>query len=184
MTNKTSRKNTASSLTMAGNIDGDVFTRFAVFNAFVLHKAWRNPLIFAACMTAFSVVCFAVRKTHEQAVLLGTVLLAVGLVLPAVWLGMFFYSVKRQVKINGLSPTKAQYFVTLAPDEIRVTKGEEKAEYHWKEIFRAFHVKGCIYLYVTSDRAYLMPDCEDTKAAWEIISSCLPPEKVLAKAPL
>ena len=184
MARNTSGNSGASFLTMAGNIDGKVFTRFAFFDAFVRKKGWRNPVILAAIMTAFSVICFTAGRTREQGKLLGTVLLAVGLVLPCVWFGLFFFSVKQQVKINGLSPAKAQYFVTLFPERICVTKGEDRTEYTWEEVHMAYHVKGCIYLYVTPARAYLMPDCNDTKAAWEIISSCLPAEKVLAKAPV
>ena len=169
---------------MAGNIDGSVFRRFAVYDSFVRKKGWRNPVIFAGIMTAFAVACFAMRKTHEQAMLLGWVLLGVGLVLPIVWFGMFFVSINAQITRNGLSPTKAQYFVTLAPDKIQVTRGEEKAEYQWEDIYMACHVKGCIYLYVSSARAYLMPDCKDTPAAWEKITASLPAEKILAKEPV
>ena len=31
---------------MAGNIDGSVFRRFAVYDSFVRKKGWRNPVIF------------------------------------------------------------------------------------------------------------------------------------------
>ena len=168
-------------LTMTGNIDGTVFRNFAFFDSFVRKKGWRNPVIFACIMTAFAAVCFAARKTHEQAAMLGGVLLAIGLLLPAVWFALFYVSVSKQVKINGLSATKAQYYVLLSPEKIRVIRGEERAEYEWKSVYMAYRVKGCIYLYVTSARAYLMPDCDDTQKAWEMITSLLPAEKVLAK---
>ena len=71
------------SLTMTANIDGNTFIRFALFDTFRLKKRWKSPVTFAAIMTGFAVICFAVRKTHDQAPLLGTVLLAAGLVLPA-----------------------------------------------------------------------------------------------------
>ena len=177
-------KNQEKPLTMAGNIDGEAFMRFACFNAFVRNRAWRNPAIFAGIMVSFAIVCFIAGKTRSQGTLLGAVLLAVGIVLPVVWFALFFQSVKRQVKINGLSSTKAQYFVTLAPDEIRVAKGEERAQYSWDEVHMAYRVKGCIYLYVTPQQAYLMPDCADTENAWSLITSQLPAEKVLAKVPV
>ena len=105
-------------LTIHGNIDKRTFFRFAVFDSLVRKKAWRNPLLFALIMSAFATVCFMGRGRHEQAGLIGGVLLGIGLLLPLVWFGMFFASVNRQAKLNGLSAEKTQYTVTLSPEKI------------------------------------------------------------------
>ena len=174
-------KQTASALTLAGNIDREVFLRFAAFDTFVRKKAWRNPALFAAILTGFALVCFAGRKTHAQAVLVGSVLLGVGLLLPLVWLGMFYASVSAQARRSGLSAAKAQYYVTLFPERIHVRKGNEEADYPWDEVYRAYRVRGCLYLYVSASRAFLLPECESSDRAWEIIAASLPPEKVVKK---
>lgn len=166
------------SLTMTANIDGDTFIRFAVFDTFRLKKRWRSPAAFAAIMTGFAILCFAVRKSHAQAALLGTVLLAAGLVLPAVWFMMYMFSVRNQVKKNGLSERKAQYFVLLSEDKIKVVKGQEEVTHAWEEVYTAYRAKGCIYLYMNLNRAYLLPDCDNTEQAWAIITAQIPPEKV------
>jgi len=170
-----------SPLTMLGNIDKRTFSAFAVYDSLVRKRAWRSPLIFALIMSGFALVCFLARKTHEQAVLLGGVLLGVGLILPVVWFGMFFASVKRQAKRSGLSPDKPQYFVTLTPEKIHVEKGKEQADFAWKDAHMARRVKGCIYLYVSPARAFLLPDCKDSDRAWEIISTMLGDVKVTDK---
>lgn len=158
-----------STLTMSGNIDRDTFIRFALFDSFRLKKRWKNPLIFAGIFMFFALVCFLGRETHEQAVLMTLVLLAVGLLLPAVWFVMYMYSLNIQVKKNNLSSSHAQYFVLLGEKEGQVIKGEEKACYSWKTIPAAYRVRGCIYLYVSDTRAYLMPDCEDSDRAWHFL---------------
>ena len=174
-------KEDLSPVTIACKIDQKTFTHFAVFDTLVRKKGWRNPVLFALIMSAFAVVCFLARKTHAQAVLLGGVLLGVGLCLPIVWFGMFFSSVKRQAARSGLSPDKAQYFVTLLEEKIFVSKGKEKADFKWEDAYLARRVKGCIYLYVAPTRAFLLPDCEQTEQAWKIITQKLEPGKLQVK---
>ena len=168
-------------LTIACNIDQNTFKRFAVFDTLVRKKGWRNPALFALIMSAFAVICFLGRKSHAQAVLLGGVLLGIGIILPLVWFGMFFASVKRQAARSGLSPDKTQYFVTLSGEKIHVEKGKEAADFQWKEAYLARRVRGCIYLYVSQNRAFLLPDGEQTEQAWEIIAEKMEPGKTQIK---
>ena len=168
-------------VTVACKIDRETFTRFAVYDALVRKKGWRNPALFALLMSAFAILCFLGRKTHAQALLLGGVLLGVGLLLPAVWLGMFFSSVRRQAGRSGLSPDKAQYFVTLSEEKIFVSKGKETADFPWQDAVLARRVRGCIYLYVSPTRAFLLPDSEKTEQAWKIITAMLDPGKIQVK---
>lgn len=163
--------------TIPANLDRHDFVQFALFNTFRLKKRWKSPLIFFCIMAAFAAVCFAVRKTHDQAVLLGTVLLSVGLVLPAAWFLMFLSSVRAEAKKHGLSKTKAQYFTLLSRDSFKVIRDKDEAAFSWADLYMAYRVKGCIYLYANADRAYLLPDCEDSDAAWDLICSRLPEEK-------
>jgi len=166
------------SLTIPCNIDKRTFFRFAVYDSLGRKKGWRSPVLFALIMSAFAAVCFAGRETHAQATLIGGVLLGVGLLLPLIWFGMFFASVNRQAKQSGLSPSKSQYEVTLAPDKIHVTKGKEAADFAWDAVHLVYRDKGCIYLYVSPTRAFLLPDGEKTEKAWEILTARVAPEKI------
>lgn len=178
---ETNMKENLKSLTLACKIDRQTFTRFAVYDTLKRKKAWRNPVLFALIMSAFAAVCFLVRRTHAQATLLGGVLLGVGLILPLVWFGMFFSSVRRQAVRSGLSPDKAQYYVTLNEEKIHVSKGKETADFQWQDAYLARREKGCIYLYVAPTRAFLLPDCEQTEQAWALITEKLEPGKVQSK---
>lgn len=175
-------KESLKSVTVPCRIDRKVFMRFAVYDSLVRKKGWRNPVLFMLIMSAFAAVCFLVRKTHAQAVLLGSVLLGVGLVLPIVWFGMFFSSVSRQAKRSGLSPDRAQYYVTLSEEKIHVSKGKETADFAWQDTYLARRVKGCIYLYVSPARAFLLTEGAESVQAWAIITAALDPKKVQDKA--
>lgn len=166
------------SVTIDCTIDQETFTRFAVYDTLVRKKGWRNPALFALIMSAFAVWCFLGRETHAQATLLGGVLLGIGLLLPGVWLGMFFSSVRRQARRSGLSRDKAQYYVTLSDEKIFVSKGRETAAFQWPEAVLARRVRGCIYLYVSPTRAFLLTDGDKTAQAWEIITANMAPEKI------
>ena len=175
-------KESLKSVTVPCKIDRKVFMRFAVYESLVRKKAWRNPVLFALIMSSFAAVCFLVRKTHAQAVLLGSVLLGVGLILPIVWFGMFFSSVSRQAARNGLSPDRAQYYVTLSEEKIHVSKGKETADFSWQDTYLARRVNGCIYLYVSPTRAFLLTEGKESAQAWAIITAALDPAKVQDKA--
>lgn len=168
-------------VTVECRIDRETFTRFAVYDALVRKKGWRNPALFALLMSGFAILCFLGQEKHAQAVLLGGVLLGVGLLLPAVWFGMFFSSVRRQAARSGLSPDKAQYFVTLSDEKIFVSKGKETADFQWQDAVLARRVRGCIYLYVSPTRAFLLTDSEKTEPAWDIITAKLAPGKIQVK---
>ena len=168
-------------LTISAKIDQKTFRRFAIYDTLVRKKGWRSPALFALIMTAFAAVCFLARGKREQATLLGGVLLGVGLILPLVWLGMFLASVRRQGKRSGLSPDTIQYLVTLSEEKIHVEKGKERADFQWKDAYLARRVKGCIYLYVSAARAFLLPDCEDSDRAWALITEKLGPDRVQRK---
>ena len=165
-------------ITIPATIDSHDFLSFALFDTFRRKKRWKTPLLFACIMSAFAIVCFAMRKTRAQAALLGTVLLSLGLVLPLVWFLWFLSSVKKEGKKHSLSKTKAQYFTRLGPEKVKVIQGKNEADFLWKDLYMAYRIKDCIYLYVNPNRAYLLPECDDSDAAWKLITSLLSPEKI------
>ena len=166
-------------LTIPATIDSSDFISFALFYTFRRKKRWKMPLLFAIIMSAFAIVCFAMRKTRAQATLLGTVLLSIGLILPLVWFLWFLNSVKTEGKKHNLSKTKAQYFTRLGPEMIKVIQGKNETDFLWEDLFMAYRTKGCIYLYVNPNRAYLLPECEDSDSAWELAIAHLPKNKIM-----
>ena len=140
-------------------LDGALFRRFALFNAFRRQRRWVRPLLFAAIFGGFAAVCFL--SGRAQGPLLGTVLLLVGLGLPLVWVAAFLLQVRGQIKQAGLSKARPVYTVVLRPDGLHVHregKDAQALDLPWTKVYAACLVRGCIYLYVSPVQAFLLPE--------------------------
>lgn len=160
-------------------LDAAEFMRFSWFDAFRHKKVWRRPALFAAILGAAAAVCFALRE-RRGAVLLGAVLVVVALGLPAAWFLSFYLSLRRQSA--GLAGGK--YVYTLEPHEggrgLSVDNGAERADYPWDRIFRVYRTKAAVYIYVTPQRAFLIPNgCagEGMERLWALICRQVPEDR-------
>ena len=140
-------------------LDERTFKKFAVFDMFILRKKWVRPVVFSLIMLGFAAVALLVRK--EQSGMIAAVLLAVGIGLPVVYIGTFLSQVNMQAVRHKLKPARNVYTVALREEGVRVTNSqrkEEPLEMEWASVYKAFRRKGCIYLYVTAAKAFLLPD--------------------------
>lgn len=165
------------SAAVRAELDGKTFQRFALFDAFYRKKVWRRPALFAAILGASAAVCFLFHG-RRGAVPLGVVLLAVGLGLPGAYFLSYRLSVRAQAKGLDAGRGKTAYTVRLDGASVRVTAGEEQAEFPWEGLLCAYRVKGCVYLYAAERRAFLLPDACGGDRAWTVIRDNLPREKV------
>lgn len=156
-------------------INGAVFRRFALFDTFSRQGRWKSPAVFAAIFLTAAAICFAMRSRREGAVLLGVVLLAVGLGLPAVYVVNFLLSVQRRGKL--LDGSKTAYTLHFRESGLLVLAGRERAEFPWEKIFHAYRAEDCIYLYVTGQKAFLLPEGAQAQDAWTLLERLLPAEK-------
>ena len=168
------------SITVNVILDDKIFRRFAIFENFHRKQIWRPPLIFAAIMSAFACLCFVLRARAEQAVMMGSVLLIIGLGLPAAYIGLFFKSIKFQIKTMGLNVPRNVYSLRLSHDGARVISGDKPALFEWRNMFGAYRDAGCTYLFVESNKAFLLPDGQAEEGAdiWEFLIEYLPAEKL------
>ena len=168
-------------ITVAVKLDEKTFKRFARFDMFALRKKWIRPALFSLILIAFAVIALLTRK--EQSGLIAAVLLVVGIGLPLVYIGTFLSQVNMQAARAKLKPARPVYTVTMRDEGIRIVndqKAEEPQEVSWNSIYKAFRKKGCIYLYVTPAKAFLLPskqaDAPDYDV-WEFIRDHLGREK-------
>lgn len=165
-------------------LDEKTFRKFVVFNYLNRERRWISPFIFTCIMSTCACLCFIMRHTAEHAVLLGCVLLLLGLGLPAFHLWSFFSLIKSQVKAYKLEKPQPVYSLKLSdePDGVYVTNpGGESAQYEWSTLHSAYRVAGCVYLYVSANKAFLLPDGqaeEGTDALWSMLTGMLPPKKL------
>lgn len=153
------------------------FLRFSRFDVLRHRKLWRSPALFAAILGASAAVCFLMHET-SGAVVLGTVLLAAGLGVPAAYFLSYYLSLRKQIQKEGLAQPKYVYTLSLQdPGGISVDNGREHAVYSWEQVFHAYRDADATYLYITPQRAFLLPhDCVPGGAdgLWELIGRKLP----------
>lgn len=170
------------SITVAVQLDAGLFRRFALFDTLIRQKRWAPPALFFGIMLFFSLICFSLYGQKEQAALLGGVLLAVGLLLPAGYLLSFWLSIRAQIKKLGLRGGRQVYTVTLDPKKgIAVSAGKERALRPWDQVHGVYAVKDCIYLYVTPRQAYLLPLAQvegGEESLRDLLRSALPPQRL------
>lgn len=146
-------------ITIHVKMDRQTFRRFALFDTFRLKKRWCKPALFCAILLVFAAVAFAAGR--EQSALIGSVLLLVGLGLPAVYVGTYLSQLNAQAKKLRLDPPRPVYTLRLAQEGVTIQndmKAEATVSLEWKNIHAAWRDKGCIYLYATPARAFLLPD--------------------------
>ena len=142
-------------ITVTSVVDGKTFREFARFDVMRRQRRWLRPALFALVFTGFSLIAFSQSGRKEHAALLGGVLLAVGLALPAAYFLSFFLSVRRQSRqFDGKT---AAYRLTLGESGLTVTKGGDTLSCPWERLCAVHRLKSCICLYVDRQHAFLLP---------------------------
>ena len=167
-------------LLIPARITPDVFREFAVFDAMIRQKRWRGPLAFTLVFGALSAVCYTQAGSIRGAGLLGTVLLAVGLGLPAAYFVNFFLSVKAQGGKLGGENAPISYTVRLREEGVMAEQGKEKMTLSWQQLHGAVRLSHSVCIYVTPRQAYLMPGEageKDGEELWDWVREHMPQEK-------
>lgn len=165
-------------ITIAVRPDRTTFVRFALFDTFVQKRRWARSALFSAILLAFAIVGAFV-PNRAEAPPLTAVLASVGIGLPAAYFFMYLASVRKKAKALKLDGRRTVYTLRLtdAPDGIRVAGTDETASYQWSGAYGAWRARGCVYLYVTKERAFLLPDGQATAGAaalWAFLAARLP----------
>lgn len=151
-------------------LDSKTFKEFTVFDCLKRRKAWKSPVTFALIMSISALVCFIMHKV-DGAVLLGTVLLVLGLGMPIVYFVTFFFNLNEEPKKQNLTNGRYVYTVDLQPSAIHVKNEKEEASYEWDKAYHAYRNYDAIYLYITPERAFIIPsDKTEQDKVWALIS--------------
>lgn len=167
-------------LLIPARITPDVFREFAVYDAMCRQKRWRGPLVFALVFMALSALCYTQAARLRGAGLLGTVLLAVGLGLPAAYFVNFFLSVKNQGGRLGGENAPIAYTVRLREEGVLAEQGRDRMELGWQQLHGAVRLEHSVCIYVTPRQAYLLPGEageKDGGEIWAWVREHMPEEK-------
>lgn len=162
-------------------LTAEAFRRFTIFDLLRRRKLWRSPATFAAILTACAGICFLMHHV-DGAVMLGSVLLAVGLGMPVIYFFNFFSSLRKQIITLGLTRPQLVYTLNLTAKAqgIAVKNDREHAEYTWSKIHHVYRDLIATYLYITPERAFILPhSCieEGPDALWKLIEKKVAPAK-------
>ncbi len=149
----------AGSLVFPVKLDEKTFRRFAFYDTFRVRRKWVKPLVFCLIFLAFAFIAMISQKAEGGK--LAAVLLVVGLGLPLVYTGTFLSQVNMQCARYKLKPARSVYTLTLGPDTLLVhndQKAEEDLVLSWSQVPAAFRRRKCVYLYVSPQKAFLLPE--------------------------
>lgn len=167
------------SIRIEAKITPEAFREFSYFDAMRRQKRYKGPLLFFLIMGAAACVCFTQTGRRENAAFLGSVLLIVGLGLPAVYLVSFFSSVRKNAKRLARKDVPTAYTVLLSPGGISIPVGEKTLKYPWDRVFYVYRIRLSTCVYVEAGRAYMLPlqEPETEERLWAMICEMLPAEK-------
>lgn len=157
----------------------EIFRRFTLFDMMKRRKVWRSPAIWAAILCTSATICFLMNHVRG-AVLLGCVLVFVGVGMPLSYFANFASSLRKQILTLGLSRPQHVYTLILTEKAkgIQVSNEKEQAAYEWKRIHHAYRDLYATYLYITPQRAFLLPHTcieEGADALWQLLDKKLTP---------
>lgn len=175
-------------VTIHVQVNDKIFRRFALYDTFRLRRRMNGPLMFASLFFIFGVICFVLRD-KPQAGMLGIVLMAIGLILPGIYVWTFLRQVKGECRKMHLDRMRPVYTLTLAPEKITVVndmKREAEVTLPYKTLTGVWRDKNAFYLYANTQRAFILPDGQadvSPTELYDILKARLPEKKLFGKRP-
>ena len=121
----------------------------------------------------------ALRSIGAEPETLAGILVGVGIAIPLMFFGLYFLQVKAQVAERKLKDRPGVYTIHLREDGVSIVNdqhAEDPIDLPWPSLAAAYRVPGCIYLYVNSEHAFLLPDGQanvSQDAVWECLNNNL-----------
>ena len=154
-------------------LDADTYRRYCNFDAFRRRRKWFTPLMASMCLIAVSM--FLLLRQDRAYTTAAGVLMGLGIAVPMVFFGLYFIQQQAQIVGQGLKGGQPIYSIRLAEEGIRVTndrRSEPSVDMDWSGLYAAFRRRGCVYLYVSPERALILPDGQASvsdAALWSFI---------------
>lgn len=144
-------------------LDEKSYRSFALFDRLIRTGNWKRPLAFFSIFVLLAMVSFIAAALGKQgALLLGSVLLMIGIVIPATHYYRFISGLSQWVSRLGLKGKNKRYAYTLAfmenPRALTVYDANKKSlVFPWKDFHGVWCRKEAVYLYVEAGKAYILP---------------------------
>jgi len=139
------------------------FKDFIVYDSKTKQRRFKTIVALTVCLFMLSTFCFASVDTYKNIGTVGSILVALCVIIPTWYFNSFRNSIKEQTKRMKLTNPRHVYTVHLnqGAKGVELYYPEEEAPagtYMWDEISGAWRSRNAIYLYVTDTQAILIPD--------------------------
>lgn len=175
-------------VTVHVKINAGIFRRFAMFDAFRLHRRWKAPALFALILIAFSISAFLMTGKTQSA-MIGNLLLVIGLGLPLAYVLHFLMQVRDQCKRLGLRQLRPAYTLNMNEKHLRIINDmnpEPEVSLTWDSLYGAWRGDMAYYIYAGPSRAFILPDGQyalSPAAMYDYLKERLPQGRMHGKRP-
>lgn len=159
----------ARSIFIPVHLDPPALRRFCAFDAFVLRRRWFWPVMIGMVLITLSLG--GLLQLVPMAETSAGLMMGLGLAVPLVAFGLYLILIEAQVARQGLKQKPLMYTLTLTPEGVAVTGAQgdhSPVRLSWEGLWGAFRRRGCIYLYATPQRAFILPDGQASAAPEEV----------------
>ena len=157
-------------------LDAATFRHFCNFDALRRRRLWYWPALIG--LVLMCVASFLLLRGQGSGAAAG-VLMGIGIAVPAGAFALYAIQIEAQVASQGLKASPPVYSLRLAPEGLRIVndrKDEPPIDVPWDRVHAAFRDKGAAYLYVTPQRAFILPDGQASAsdaAVWQALREYL-----------
>ena len=146
-------------ITIPVKLDARTYRDYCRFDTMVMRRRWFKPVLAGMlCATLALAGLLSGQPGLDGA---AGVFAGLGLAIPAMFFALYLLQVRAQVSERKLADAPLIYTVTLGADAVDIQnaqKAEAPVTLPWPELAAAYRVRGCVYLYVNSEHALLLPD--------------------------
>lgn len=165
------------------HLDARTFRRYCAFDAFKRQRRWYWPVL--TSMLLITAALAGLLGLIPMSAALSGLLMGLGLAVIMLNVGLYLLNVETQVARQRLKDRPLVYTLCLDEDGVRVTNGqntESAVALPWDGLWAAYVNKGDVYLYVSPDRALILPEGQadvSREALWSFLEKHLGKGKCL-----
>ena len=146
-------------ITVRVRLSAKQFRSFCAFDTFRRKRRHLPILIVTSVLFTFGLWYLLFAKGGSGAV--AGLLIGLTIAVPMVTFGLYVIQIESQVSRQGLTAAPEVYALHLSPDGVRISglhRSSGTVSLSWIQIWAAYRARAAVYLYVSEDRAFILPD--------------------------
>ena len=166
------------------HIDPAMFRRYCAFDTFRRQRRWYLPVM--AGMVLMTIAVGGLLGLIPVSDAVAGVLMGLGIAVPLGIFGLYFIQIEAQIAAQHLKENPEVYCVRLDDAGVRISaQNQTSAEVPWEKLWAAFRRPDAVYLYVSPERALILPDAQtgvSREELWRYIVRMMGEKRCIDKA--